>query len=34
LFKKIASVKYPMRDLELNNPTAKEMVYSEEEDVR
>ncbi|KZP15407.1 hypothetical protein FIBSPDRAFT_1048196 [Athelia psychrophila] len=32
LLKKIASVKYPMQELELNYPTTKGKVYSEEED--
>ncbi|PIL31136.1 transcription factor [Ganoderma sinense ZZ0214-1] len=32
LSKKIASVKYPMQELELNYPTTKGKVYSEEED--
>ena len=32
LAKKIASVKYPMQELELNYPTTKGKVYSEEED--
>jgi len=32
LFKKISSVKYPMQELELNYPTTKGKVYSEEED--
>ncbi|KAF7981341.1 hypothetical protein HWV62_33785 [Athelia sp. TMB] len=32
LMKKIASVKYPMQELELNYPTTKGKVYSEEED--
>lgn len=32
LAKKIASVRYPMQELELNYPTTKGKVYSEEED--
>ncbi|KAL1950912.1 hypothetical protein VTO73DRAFT_61 [Trametes versicolor] len=32
LSKKIASVRYPMQELELNYPTTKGKVYSEEED--
>ena len=32
LQKKIASVRYPMQELELNYPTTKGKVYSEEED--
>lgn len=32
LLKKISSVKYPMQELELNYPTTKGKVYSEEED--
>jgi SWI/SNF-related matrix-associated actin-dependent regulator of chromatin subfamily A member 5 len=32
LTKKIASVRYPMQELELNYPTTKGKVYSEEED--
>ena len=32
LAKKISSVKYPMQELELNYPTTKGKVYSEEED--
>jgi SWI/SNF-related matrix-associated actin-dependent regulator of chromatin subfamily A member 5 len=32
LQKKIDSVRYPMQELELNYPTTKGMVYSEEED--
>ncbi|TFY80491.1 hypothetical protein EWM64_g3519 [Hericium alpestre] len=32
LAKKISSVRYPMQELELNYPTTKGKVYSEEED--
>jgi SWI/SNF-related matrix-associated actin-dependent regulator of chromatin subfamily A member 5 len=32
LSKKISSVRYPMQELELNYPTTKGKVYSEEED--
>lgn len=32
LHKKISSVRYPMQELELNYPTTKGKVYSEEED--
>ena len=32
LYKKIESVNYPMQELELNYPTTKGKVYSEEED--
>jgi SWI/SNF-related matrix-associated actin-dependent regulator of chromatin subfamily A member 5 len=32
LTKKIASVRYPMQELELNYPTMKGKVYNEEED--
>jgi SWI/SNF-related matrix-associated actin-dependent regulator of chromatin subfamily A member 5 len=32
LTRKIASVRYPMQELELNYPTTKGKVYSEEED--
>jgi SWI/SNF-related matrix-associated actin-dependent regulator of chromatin subfamily A member 5 len=32
LLKKIASVKYPTQELELNYPMTKGKVYSEEED--
>jgi hypothetical protein len=32
LYKKINSVRYPMQELELNYPTTKGKVYSEEED--
>ena len=32
LTKKISSVRYPMQELELNYPTTKGKVYSEEED--
>lgn len=32
LMQKISSVRYPMQELELNYPTTKGKVYSEEED--